>query len=106
MVTSSENRVIFGPMASCHGLGADKRIFSWFPTGYEGGNGKEYVVAVSCWRGDSRAVARENWLQVTDADIQRAVQGKGGSGSSGSAGAAQNRHSKRRQGAAAASTQE
>ncbi len=48
----------------------------------------EHVVC--CWMGNSKAVARENYLQVTDADIQRAAQGKGGNGSSGSAGAAQN----------------
>ena len=48
----------------------------------------EHVVC--CWMGNSKAVARENYLQVTDADIQRAVQGRGGSGSSGFIGAAQN----------------
>ena len=89
-MTSSENRVICGPIASCHGPGANTRIFSWIPAGYEGGKGKEYVVVVSCWMGDSRAVARENYLQVTGADILRTVQGVDDRGSSNRGGAAQN----------------
>ncbi len=49
----------------------------------------EHVVCY--WMGNSRSVAREHYLQVTDADIQRATQALGHSGlPDGGGGAAQN----------------
>ena len=48
----------------------------------------EHVVC--CWMGNSKAVAREHYLQVTDADIQRALQGGDDEKSPAPGGAAQN----------------
>ena len=48
----------------------------------------EHVVC--CWMGNSKAVGRENYLQVTEADIQRAVQGGDDQESADPDGAAQN----------------